>query len=243
MRKRSVLFFCVALFVLMIFAQGICAHAEESGKNYRYVLVEPGGYLNIRASPGGDVVDKLWRGKRVLVLEEKDGWFKIDTGKRYGYCAAEYLVDYSPDSVLIRKDAAEMPEIAWDHLIHPDEQGEVFIERIYVSKKHKVLKAYLSNGKLYITSPVSPGRLVGSGEHVVIRRILKEEHGPDSNTLYPKSCHIQSDGGELVASVDKILIQKDFYEEENNNKIYLPMEACFFLTQYSISRKTIVIIQ
>lgn len=39
-----------------------------------------GGTLNIRNNPNGDIVGRLPSGEVIEILEEKDGWYKIDKG-------------------------------------------------------------------------------------------------------------------------------------------------------------------
>lgn len=39
-----------------------------------------GGTLNIRSNPDGDIIGSLPNGEVVEILEEVDGWYKIDKG-------------------------------------------------------------------------------------------------------------------------------------------------------------------
>jgi uncharacterized protein YgiM (DUF1202 family) len=47
--------------------------------------------LNVRNRPDGDVLGKLKRGTNLIILENKDGWVKINYEGQIGYLAAEYV--------------------------------------------------------------------------------------------------------------------------------------------------------
>lgn len=52
-----------------------------------------GDYVNIRKTPSmkGKILGKLYEGSAAKILEEKDGWTKIESGSVAGYIKSEYL--------------------------------------------------------------------------------------------------------------------------------------------------------
>lgn len=79
-------------------------------------VVQVSGYLNIRKSPepGAHVVGKLPEGSACEILEESDGWYRIQSGEIEGYVSSQY--------VLTGEEAREaaMELVAWRALVTTD---------------------------------------------------------------------------------------------------------------------------
>ncbi|MEB3025930.1 SH3 domain-containing protein, partial [Parvimonas sp. M13] len=64
--------------------------------------------LNIRKSPGGDVIGQLNHGDRVQVLGISSGWAKLKSGSNTVYVSAKYLTK-SQSATKAAKKAAPKP--------------------------------------------------------------------------------------------------------------------------------------
>ena len=95
---------------------------EESMESYQAIVTlnDPDSSLNVRSEPGksGKVINKLYHGQRVTVLEAYgNGWASVqydDDGKR-GYVSMDYLArDNSPESApddVLQADTDQMENV------------------------------------------------------------------------------------------------------------------------------------
>ncbi|GIN57056.1 beta-N-acetylglucosaminidase [Lederbergia ruris] len=98
MKKRVILpSLCFAVLSTVAFEQTIEAAEPPSGiesqHNMRYVAVDQGSSLNMRAeaSTNASIIGKLANGTSVTVLSETNGWAKISANGKTGYVSNQYL--------------------------------------------------------------------------------------------------------------------------------------------------------
>lgn len=66
----------------------------DTGDGKRYAVVinpNPRDRLNLRASPGGDMIGRYFSGTQVELLEESGEWFKVAVDGKTGYMKGEFL--------------------------------------------------------------------------------------------------------------------------------------------------------
>ena len=66
--------------------------AAETG-----VVVTMGGSLRVRNAPNGETVGSVPKGTEVIILEEQDGWYKIEFEEGCGYVSADYVEKVTED--------------------------------------------------------------------------------------------------------------------------------------------------
>ena len=68
--------------------------AEDEQDFSKLVIAQVNNYVNVRSMPSeeGEIVGKLYDDSVGEYIEEKDGWYKIVSGKCEGYVKAEYCV-------------------------------------------------------------------------------------------------------------------------------------------------------
>lgn len=71
--------------------------AEGSASYTRYVNTNTRG-LNLRRTPGGDILGSYPRGTAVTVLSTEDGWSKVEAGGQTGYMASLWLSSAKPSA-------------------------------------------------------------------------------------------------------------------------------------------------
>ena len=69
-------------------------HSDDEEDFTNLVIAQVDGYVNVRseASEDSEVVGKLYNNSAGDLLEEDNGWYKIDSGSCTGYVKAEYCV-------------------------------------------------------------------------------------------------------------------------------------------------------
>lgn len=55
------------------------------------IVTTTGGSLRVRSTPGGEPIGTVAKGQTVTIIEEKDGWLKIEFGDSTGYVSADYV--------------------------------------------------------------------------------------------------------------------------------------------------------
>lgn len=69
-------------------------YTEVKKKQYGEVI-GVNSYLNVRSTPGGDIIGKVFPNEEVEILDNKTGWYYIEydtiKGKKKGYISAKYL--------------------------------------------------------------------------------------------------------------------------------------------------------
>lgn len=81
--------FLFAFVIVLIYGITEClmnANAAQTG-----IVVTTGGTLRVRSAPGGDPIGSVAKGQTVTIIEEKDGWLKIEFGNSTGYVSADYV--------------------------------------------------------------------------------------------------------------------------------------------------------
>lgn len=83
------------LFVIFGYGMKICyqqASAAETG-----VVVTMGGSLRVRNAPNGETIGSVPKGATVIILDEEEGWYKIEFEEGCGYVSAEYVEKVADD--------------------------------------------------------------------------------------------------------------------------------------------------
>ena len=101
--KKQLILLLIFISLISIFS--ISTYADE-GK----IGVVSADYLNIRESNGTNykVVGVLNEGVEVNVLEESDGWYKINKGDITGWCKKDYITDKTVGSAWVSADALNL---------------------------------------------------------------------------------------------------------------------------------------
>lgn len=73
---------------------------QEAQAVTKYVNVNPGSRLNLRANPGTSsaIIDQLPRGAKVTVYSEANGWAKVKANGKEGYMSTKYLSSSQPSA-------------------------------------------------------------------------------------------------------------------------------------------------
>ncbi|WP_132009436.1 SH3 domain-containing protein [Mesobacillus foraminis] len=101
MMKKAILPFCFAVLSTAAFNQVVhasenetpAAQVNQSTASTQYVSVNPGSYLNLRASASDNasILTKLANGSSVTVYSISNGWAKVKANGKDGYVSAKYL--------------------------------------------------------------------------------------------------------------------------------------------------------
>ncbi|TCN22628.1 mannosyl-glycoprotein endo-beta-N-acetylglucosaminidase [Mesobacillus foraminis] len=99
--KKAILPFCFAVLSTAAFNQVVhasenetpAAQVNQSTASTQYVSVNPGSYLNLRASASDNasILTKLANGSSVTVYSISNGWAKVKANGKDGYVSAKYL--------------------------------------------------------------------------------------------------------------------------------------------------------
>lgn len=99
----AMLMLAVVIYSVGLIVFGIPASCAEDDLRYDVAIVNvnPGSYLNVRATPNGRIVNRLSRGADVVIFENEDGWVLVSTERDMvhghqplGWVCADYLEVY-----------------------------------------------------------------------------------------------------------------------------------------------------
>ncbi len=112
--KKAILPFCFAVLSTAAFNQVVhasenetpAAQVNQSTASTQYVSVNPGSYLNLRASASdhASILTKLDNGSSVTVYSVSNGWAKVNANGKNGYVSVKYL---APSKLGSAKTAAQ----------------------------------------------------------------------------------------------------------------------------------------
>ncbi len=89
-RKNLIL---IAIVLLVLLACSFVVAEEASASTIGVVIDTEGEGLNVRSGPGSDynIIDSLWDGDEVVIIEKAGDWYKINHNGIIGYSSAAYI--------------------------------------------------------------------------------------------------------------------------------------------------------
>ena len=153
--------------IVVVESETPAAQTESDGKSYVRVVEGP---LNIRTGPGTayDKAGKLYTGRVVEVLDQTDGWYKIDSG----YICGDYVVAADAAEAQSSGKAQEIVNFALQFIGTPYVYGgssprgfdcSGFTSYVYAQcgvKINRTASAQLNNGYAISRGDLQPGDLV-----------------------------------------------------------------------------------
>ncbi len=161
--KKAILPFCFAVLSTAAFNQVVHASENEtpavqvnqSTASTQYVSVNPGSYLNLRASASdtASILTKLDNGSSVTVYSVSNGWAKVTANGKSGYVSSKYLAPSKSGSA---KTAAQPKTAAASTQYVSVNPGSYLNLRASASDTASILKK-LDNGSSVTVYSVSNG--------------------------------------------------------------------------------------